>query len=232
VRGGDGTVLLSGIEVRDRGNHLVVLGTDAADWRSYTAGDLHERIFQRQAETRGSARPVVLLTLPGNLQSAGAMSVDGVELSDAAPRGLSQGDAQRGKIIRLAAVQNKALVASSNNHGWASATPAWSVMTIPNWRAMTPAQLDIAIRRQIIGERWNAVQVIDRRKPGPVSLVGLSLTVPIAIWEMLRAMSWPERASWLIWIWLAYGLAAFFALARRHSRYSSRLPKPGYFEGR
>jgi hypothetical protein len=207
LRAGDATVLLSGIEVRDRGNHLVVLGTDAADWRSYTAGDLHEHIFERQAERRGSARPVVLLTLPGNLESESATSVDGIELSDAAPRGLSQSDALRGEIISLAAERNEALVASSNNHGWASATPAWSVMQISSWRGMTPARLDAAIRHQILGQGSSAVQVIGRRTPGPVSFVGLSLTVPDAIWKMLKAMSWPERASWVIWTWVAYGLA-------------------------
>jgi hypothetical protein len=207
LRAGDATVLLSGIEVRDRGNHLVVLGTDAADWRSYTAGDLHERIFQRQSERRGSARPVLLLTLPGNLRSAGAMSVDGIEISDAAPRGLSESDALRGEIISLAAKRKKALVASSNNHGWASATPAWSVMQISNWREMTPAQLDVAIRRQILGQWSSAVQVIDHRTPAPVSFAGLSLTAPDAGWRMLRMMSWPERMSWLIWMWVACALA-------------------------
>ena len=212
ARAGDGTTLLSGIEVRDRGNHLVVLGTDERDWQSYTAGDLQERIFQQESEARGSTRPVVLFTLPGHLKAESAMSIDGLELSDAAPRGLTQSDGLREEIVGLAHEQKKSLVASSNNHGWASASPAWSVMQIPGWRAMTPAQLDIAIRHRIIRDGWNAVQVIDRRQPGPVSFVGLALTVPDAAGHMLLTMSWPERVSWLIWIWAVY---AIVLLARR-----------------
>ncbi len=215
LRAGDGTVMLSGIEVRDRGNHLVVLGTDGADWRSYTAGDLHEHVFQRNAAERGSARPVVLFTLPGKLKAELGMAVDGIELSDAAPRGLSQSDAESGTVGQLARDQNKALVASSNNHGWASASPAWSVMQIPNWRAMTPAQLDVAIRKEILLGGLNAVRVIDRRVPGPVSISGVALTVPDAAWRMLITMSWAERASWLMWIWFSYLLVLAVRRLRR-----------------
>jgi len=208
----DGTVMLSGIEVRDRGNHLVVLGTDARDWQSYTAGNLHELTFKREVEARGPARPVVLFTLPGHLKTESAMAVDAIELSDAAPRGLSQSDAHHEDIARLGRQQNKTLLASSNNHGWANASPAWSVMEIPNWQTMTPAELDEAIRRQILRDGSSAVRVIDRRAPGSVSIAGLALTVPIATWRMLITMSWGERISWLIWIWL--GFACVLTLGR------------------
>jgi hypothetical protein len=212
---GDGTVMLSGIEVRDRGNHLVVLGTDAADWRSYTAGDLQERIFRRDIAARGAARPVVLLTLPGNLKTGSQIAVDGIELSDAAPRGLGQADAESGVIGQMARDRNESLVASSNNHGWASASPAWSVMRIPNWRSMTPAQLDIAIRGTILREGLAAVRVIDRRVPGAISSLGVALTVPDTAWRMLTTMSWTERASWLVWIWTAYVLTLLIRKMRR-----------------
>lgn len=205
-RAGDGTVMLSGIEVRDRGNHLVILGSDAADWRSYTAGNLQERAFRRDAAMRGASRPVVLFTLPGNLRSPNRYAVDGFELSDAAPRGLSQSDAESGVIGQLARDQNKTLIASSNNHGWASASPAWSVMKIHDWRSMSPAQLDIAIRQEILRDGIAAVRVIDRRTPGAVSFSGVALTVPAATWRMLTTMSWTERAMWLVWIWAAYVL--------------------------
>jgi hypothetical protein len=212
ARAGAGTVLLSGIEVRDRGSHLAVLGTDARDWRSYTAGNLHERTFRREMAARGGARPIVLFTLPGNLREVSAMAVDAIELSDAAPRALSQADRERGSMTALAGRQNRAVVASSNNHGWASASPAWSVMVIPGWRTMTPARLDTAIRRTILARGFAAVRVIDRREPAPVSAMGLSMTVPNAARRMLVTMSWPERVSWLTWIWLSY--IVFFAADR------------------
>ena len=215
ARAGDGTVMLSGIEVRNRGNHLVVLGANAADWRSYTAGDLQEQIFKRDAATRGPARPVVLFTLPGNLKKETGIAIDGIELSDAAPRGLSQSDAESGVIGQLARDRNKSLVASSNNHGWASASPAWSVIQIHNWRSMTPAQLDIAIRQEILRDGLAAIRVIDRRTPGPVSFSGVALTVPDAAWRMLTTISWEERASWLVWIWTAWLLAMLISKVRR-----------------
>jgi len=214
ARAGDGTVMLSGIEVRDRGNHLVVLGTDGGDWRSYTAGDLQEHVFERDVAAR-SVRPVVLFTLPGNLKRENEVAVDGIELSDAAPRGLSQIDAESGTIGQLARDQNMPLVASSNNHGWASASPAWSVMQIHNWRTMTPAQLDVAIRAEILRGGLNAVRVVDRRTPGPVAFAGVALTVPDAAWRMLKTMSWPERASWLGWIWMSYVLVLAIGRLKR-----------------
>ena len=220
---GDGTVMLSGIEVRDRGNHLVILGTDARDSQSYTGGNLHELTFKREIEARGSARPLVLFTLPGHLKSEGAMSVDAIELSDAAPRGLSQSDAQREEISSIGRHQNKTLLASSNNHGWANASPAWSVMQIPNWRTMTPAELDVAIRRQILRDGSSAVRVIDRRARASVSVAGLALTVPIAAWRMLITMSWAERISWLIWMWV--GFACVLTLRRFPRPQLSRLKK-------
>jgi hypothetical protein len=215
---GDGTVLLSGIEVRDRGNHLVVLGTGAGDWQSYTAGDLHELTFRRETSARGSARPIVLFTLPGTLQSESAMSVDGIELSDAAPRGLSQSDAEHAEIVALAREQNKPVLASSNNHGWASASPAWSVMDIHNWRTMTPSQLDTSIRRALLNGGFASVRVIDRRAPAPVSIAGVAMTVPDAALALLAHMSWAERFSWLGWLWFSYVLVLFARRFRSSER--------------
>lgn len=207
VRAGEGTVMLSGIEVRAPGSHPVVLGTDASDWQSFTAGNLQEVNFRRVLAARGAERPVVLFTLPGRLKFESGMLADAIEVSDGAPRGLSQSDAQRGSILELVRIRNKAVIAGSNNHGLASASPAWSVMEIPDWRAMSPAQLDTAIRREILRRGPTAVRVIDRRAPAPVSFGGLALTVPGAAWRMLVTMSWPERVSWLIWIWVSYGVA-------------------------
>ena len=92
-------------------------------------------------------------------------------------------------------------------------------MQIPSWRAMTPAQLDVAIRKEILLGGLNAVRVIDRRVPGPVSISGVALTVPDAAWRMLITMSWAERASWLMWIWFSYLLVlAVRRLRRAESR--------------
>jgi len=41
--------------------------------------------------------------------------------------------------------------------------------------------------------------------------------VPVAVWRMFTAASWPERMSWLAWIWAGYltaGLLRRFATRR------------------
>jgi hypothetical protein len=216
ARAGDGTVLLSGIEVRSRGRHLNVLGATAANSSAYTGGDLQEKAFLEQMRTTTATRPIVLLTLPGSIDAEGStVPVDAIELSDAAPRGLAQIDVQRSSLMQLAVNENMATVAGSNNHGWASASPAWSVLHIPGWRSMTPQQLDFAIRTDVLEHGTEAVSIIERRPAGSASPVGVAWTVPSAIWNMLTALSWPERVSWIGWIWAAWFLSTILAAKRR-----------------
>ena len=153
--------------------------------------------------------PIVLMTLPGHLiPGSDAIRIDALEISDAAPRALSQIDAGRASLLKLAHARRFAVVAGSNNHGWAHASPAWSVMEIPGWRSMTPAELDIAIRTTILQRGHSAVRVVERRAAGPVSFVGIAMTVPVAVWRLSTAASWPERTSWLAWLWAGYLAAA------------------------
>jgi predicted metal-dependent phosphoesterase TrpH len=163
ARAGDGTVLLSGIEVRSDGEHLDILGTDAGDAAAYKGDTLAEGIFLRKVRVEKPVPPLVLLTLPGQLHpEQSAVPIDAVEISDGAPRALSEIDTQRASILRLAREHGAALVAGSNNHGWASASPAWSVMAIPGWRSMTPSQLDAAIRSTFFRRGSKATRVIAR----------------------------------------------------------------------
>jgi hypothetical protein len=212
-RARDGTVIFSGIEVRSEGRHLDILGTDARDSADFRSDDLNEHLFARTIAPPDSQRPIVLMTLPGHLRSGpDTIRIDALEISDAAPRGLSQLDAERSSLLSLARARNFAIVAGSNNHGWAHSSPAWSVMEIPGWRSMTPAELDVAIRAAILRRGYGAVRVIDRRGPGPVSLLGSAMTVPVAVSRMFAAAAWPERISWLAWVWIPYFAAAVVRL--------------------
>lgn len=202
---GDGTVILSGIEVRSAGRHLDILGTDARDSAAYKSDDLNVGVFRRIVRGVNTASPIVLMTLPGHLKpQPDAVRIDALEISDAAPRALSQIDTERSSLLNVARERRYAVVASSNNHGWAHASPAWSVMEIPGWRAMTPDEIDVAIRTTILQRGFGAVRVVERRVAGPVSLVGVAMTVPAAVWGLARTISWPERASWLAWVWIVY----------------------------
>ena len=205
TRAGDGTVILSGIEVRSKGRHLDIIGTDARDSAAYKSDDLSEEVFERTVREVKTPPPIILMTLPGPLnQLSTGVRIDALEVSDAAPRALSQIDSQRASLFTLARDRGFATVASSNNHGWAGASPAWSVMEIPQWRSMTPAQIDAAIRSSILQRGYSAVRVVERRPTGPVSWFGVAMTVPVAVWRMSTAASWPERSSWLAWIWFGY----------------------------
>jgi hypothetical protein len=77
-------------------------------------------------------------------------------------------------------------------------------MQIADWRSMTASQLDTAIRRAILDRGYGAVRVIERRRAGPASVYAAAFTVPVAAWRLLAELSWAERMSWLIWIWVLY----------------------------
>ncbi len=221
-RAGDGTSLFSGIEVISERLHLNVLGATIAD----SAWFRERRV---SPDSIGGFRPadgtetVVLLTIPGNLaRVTPAMSLDAVEISDAAPKGLKDTQVYGGEIMRLADSLDLALVAATDNHGWGRTAVGWSVFRLPGWREGTPRELDLRIRRAVLeGRRKGASTTIERRRlvtaGAPLKLVA---TVPLAGWLMLRTLSWPERLSWIVWAW---ALWAVVALVRRRRGSSASL---------
>lgn len=201
---GGGTVLLPGVELRDGAEHLLLIGVDprrmritSPDWKGAAV-----------AADGGPVPPMLLLSIPGDISRippddiSGAVRVAGIEASDGCPRGLAQAAIDRDSILSIAARRGIALVSGSDNHGWGRAAPAWSVMRIHGWRAMTPAQLDVAIRATILTQGVRAVQVIARRSALPArnrveaGLGGIAVGL-----TMLRTMSWKERLSWIAWSW-------------------------------
>jgi hypothetical protein len=135
-------------------------------------------------------------------------------VSDGSPRGIAQASRDREAVVALADRLNFATVSASDNHGWGRAAPAWSIMRIPGWRAMTPAQLDIAIRRTIIDEGPRAISVVARRTAAPsTTTVGAAIDGIMVAAVMLRTMDPVERISWLAWTW-GLGLVAVPLRAR------------------
>jgi hypothetical protein len=213
-RAGDGTVLLPGVEVRRDGQHLNVLGIRPADSLAYAGGELQDDVFAAQAGAYDVPR-VVVLTVPGRLGAPdGGPALDAVEISDASPRGLEQGDRDRQAAPALAERLHLATLAGSDDHGWATNAVAWNVLRIPGWRAMTPDALDRAIRRTILTHRRDAVRVVERRAAvlPSGSLAEPVDEVPTRLWMLCRELSWPERAAWLAWLWAP---ALLGALRRR-----------------
>ncbi|HET6228442.1 MAG TPA: hypothetical protein VFE05_00105 [Longimicrobiaceae bacterium] len=205
ARAGEGTVLLSGIEVVTERLHLNVLGATLADTAYFREKNVGADSIGRFRPADGS-EPVVLLTIPGNLARVRpAMSIDAVEISDAAPRGLQDTQKERAGILRLANANGWALAAASDNHGWGQTAVGWSVFRIAGWRAMPPADLDHRIRAEILTRRRGAGWVLERRRidTGPTKL-GAAAALPMSAWLMLRTLSWPERISWLAWTWVLW----------------------------
>ncbi|HMI48127.1 MAG TPA: hypothetical protein VK481_05625 [Gemmatimonadaceae bacterium] len=204
ARSGDGMVLLPGVELRDGDQHPILIGVDPKRMRIISP-DWGAAAVEADG---GPAPPILLLSLPGNIEripldeTNGPVHLAGIEAVDGSPRGMAQSAHERDAILSLAGQMHLAVVSASDNHGWGRTAPAWSVMRIPGWRGMTPAELDIAIRRTIIDEGPRAVEVIARRTaPAPSNKLETAAGGVMVAITMMRTMSAPERISWIGWSW-------------------------------
>jgi hypothetical protein len=157
--------------------------------------------------------PVTIVAIPnGNIDSVTAESLDslphfvGIELVDAAPRGLGQLDREENKIRRIATERHLMLVSSSNNHGWGRTVAAWNLMTIPGWRELSPDSLEQMIEQPFRDRQTGAVTIVKRLRPR-TSAGMLPLTLPIAVYQTIGSLTLDERGVWIIWIWAIAAIA-------------------------
>jgi len=228
LRAGDRTTLLPGVELRDGDEHPILIGVDPTRMR-ITSPDWKGAAV---AADGGPAPPLLLLSMPGDIlripldETSGPVRIAGIEVWDGSPRGIAQSARDQEAIVALADKLHLAVVSASDNHGWGRTAPAWSVMRIPGWREMTPAQLDVAIRRTIISQGPGAIDVIARRTARPpTTALGMALGGVSIAAVMLRTMDPWERLSWLTWSWgLCFLSLRQASKARRKLRV--RTPKP------
>jgi hypothetical protein len=222
ARSGDATVLLPGVELRDGDEHPILIGADPKRMR-ITSPDWGKDPVEAEP---GPVPPVLLLTLPGNLrripsdETEGPVRLKAVEISDGSPRGMAQTARDRDEILAFAGRLRLAALSGSDNHGWGRTAPAWSVLRIPGWREMTPAELDASIRQTIVTQGPRAISVIGRRTPPlPRNKVEAALGgIPVGL-TMMRTMSLSDRLSWLVWSW---GLCVLSLRNARGKRYKLR----------
>jgi hypothetical protein len=209
-RAGDGVSLVSGMEGRyHKMMSTVVLGITAVD-----SPKLNRRGNILPGQLRSPRQPVTIIALPNrNLDSLSYRVRDstvalpnlaGIELVDAAPRGLAQLDREEWKIRSLARELGLALVAGSNNHGYGRAVAAWNLMKVPGWRSMSPDSLAASIESQLRTNR-ESVRIVHRVRP-TASAFRVAGTLPIIARQMIGALSFTERISWIFWIAIATAL--------------------------
>ncbi|HKO16706.1 MAG TPA: hypothetical protein VJU87_10725 [Gemmatimonadaceae bacterium] len=222
---GQGTTILQAIEVGWRGEHVNLLGAGRM-YKGLTDIDLRD--LDQQALTLASAivgrEPVVVETIPGRVDSMipatgpGTAGVRALEIVDGSPRGLLQSRRDRTHLVQLADSLGLAAVAGSDNHGWGSTAPAWTLMRMPGWRELAPDDLALGIENQIRRFGRSATRVIERRIAGPMNGSGpveLALTLPLVLWRMFTMLTTDERVVWLVWAW---GLALVARAATRQWR--------------
>jgi len=218
---GQGTVLLPGIEVVWKGEHVLVLDAD----RKYrglfteTLRDIDEPSLT-MASAIPANEPVLVETFPGDITKmipaagSGTAGVRAIELVDGAPKGLGQTRRERMRIVHYADSLNLALVAGSNHHGWGHAATAWTLLYVPGWRNATPDALSDAIGNILRRGGVRSTRVVERYVADTESGVKLVLTAPLITWGMLRTLSADERAVWVAWA-VALTLVARLLASRR-----------------
>jgi hypothetical protein len=218
ARSGDGVVLLSAYEGRYRGTFQIFLGFTRAD----SAALMDRRRWLLNGRLLSGRLPSSVAALPGPLEDVqfaardSAPYIVAIEISDGSPRGLAQADRDRNLIIRRADSLGLALVSGTNNHGWGRVIPAWTLVTVPDWRQLTPDSLSAAIDAALRTAPRASVKVVERRRPTFATPPSLPFTLPVVIAETVASLTFAERIVWVVWIWTGWLLAG--ALKRRRRR--------------
>ena len=215
--GDDDVILLQSMEATWTGEHVGILGAQRA-YKGLTTENLRDVDEQALAlaSLLGGREPVLVWHHPRRLNrippasGTGTSGVRAIELVNGAPDGLDETRAKRQQIVQLAQRGNLALVSGTDNHGWGRTAPAWTLMIVPNWRAMTAEALQLEIETGIRDGGPRATRVIERRAadPGDSPLL-ISATLFAAPARMLTTLSTDERIAWLAWTWVIWALAAW-----------------------
>jgi hypothetical protein len=122
--------------------------------------------------------------------------VDGFEIVNCSPKGLSFPSNGRREVLALAGGHDLVVVGASDNHGWGSVTCVWNVSR-PGAQGFQTNHVFARPLALLQGDwrPWTA-----------------PITQP---WFMLRSLSWSERASWLTWVFI---ILLYRAMPRREGQ--------------
>jgi hypothetical protein len=204
-----GTVMCPGIEVSAWRAHILLLGdTLPVDRGRYNASltGLLELLAQSEREY-GS---LTVASLPeyrrnhwNRLDTLVATGLDGFEIVNASPKANELTRSERDTVIALARAHNRFVAGVSDSHGWGATSMVWNLVRVPSG---TPSSdvCRIVLDRLRLG--FSAVRVIERHRLRPEAWWPMWLTPLGVVWETWRSMDWVLTASWLLWVWLSWGL--------------------------
>jgi hypothetical protein len=204
------TVSCPGIEVSAWRAHVVLLGdTLPVDRRQYNQSlESLLRLLETSEATYGSFSVASLPEYRRNhwhrLDTLIRAGLDGFEIVNASPKANELTRAERDTVIGLARAHQRFVVGVSDSHGWGATSMVWNLVSLP------PATPRAALCGAIMGRLRNgfqAVQVIERHRLRPEAWWPMALTPIGVVWETWRSMGWSLAASWLLWIWLPWGVA-------------------------
>ena len=206
---GEGVILLQGIEVTWTGEHVAILGAERR-YRGILTENLRDVDEQslRLASLISGREPIVIWNHPHQLtrlpvaSGPGTPGVRGIEVSNGAPDSRDEVGRKRVAIVALAEKKNLTMTGGSDNHGWGSTAPNWTLMLIVGWRGMSPDSLASTIDDVVRKGGFRGTRVVERRVADGTTNLAFALTLFTAPARMLTTLSNDERTSWLIWIWL------------------------------
>jgi hypothetical protein len=198
-----------GIEVSAWRAHIVLLGDTMPVDRSRYNGSLQE-LLQLLRTSEPAYESLSVASLPEyrrnhwqRLDTLIREGLDGFEIVNASPKANELTVAERDSVIELARTHRKFVVGVSDSHGWGATSMVWNLVSVP------PATPPTAICGAVLSRMrsgFEAVRIIERHRLRPEAWWPMALTPIGVVWETWRSMGWPLTASWLLWIWLIWGI--------------------------
>lgn len=197
---------LQGEEISLAKTHLVVLGNiERINNTPFDSDPAKIPLFIAFAHQQGLP---VIASLPeywqnhwgSGMQDFVRWGIDGFEIVNSTPKALDFPIQKRLQVVSLCKKENLFMTGISDNHGYGYATAAWNAMTLPEWSALDPDQLETAILDHLRVERFTAVTVLEH--PVFLSRNPLELTIsPFGhLYYYWRSLTPWQALSWVIWI--------------------------------
>ncbi len=193
--------LLPGVEWSVYRQHVVAIGpVEALPRDSFGESTARMmRIFsgvERQGGLSIASLPEYWRNHREDLGAFVVAGVDGFEIVNCSPKGLSFPSAGRREVLALAGGHDLVVVGASDNHGWGQVTCVWNVSR-PGAQGFQTNRVFARPLALLQGDwqPWTA-----------------PITQP---WFMLRSLSGSERASWLTWVFI---ILLYRAMPRREGQ--------------